>query len=322
MTYASRREWLALRQDDLTASEAGALWGVHKYTTRRRIAMQKLYGENDEQSAIMRRGKIMEPAVAEAITVDCGWSPRRCQSYLRGRASDPLVKLGASRDYMIDDMPVSDLLAHDKTRASALAGGLEARVGEDLSLVVECKNLDPGVHAREWMDGPPVYTVVQAAQQAMLADADGALVAALLENRSRDLFLYYVPRDPGFELRLIEEVRDFWRNFSAGDMPPVEAGDNDFMRDYYPTSRDEDAVDLTDEAAVWTPLAEERERRKMQQKIEQRRIDEIEATLKDQLGAAARGTLPGWSLTWKSNAKGVRSFSLDRALPKTPRTKR
>lgn len=322
MNYASRHEWLALRQDDLTASEAGALWGVHKYTTRRRIAVQKLYGETEEQSAIMRRGKIMEPAVAEAIVVDCGWSPRRCPSYLRGRAADPLVRLGASRDYMLDEIAVADLLGHDKTRASALAGGLEARMGEDLSLVVECKNLDPGVHAREWMDGPPVYTVVQAAQQALLADADGALVAALLENRSRDLYLYYVPREPEFELRLIEEVREFWRGFSAGDMPPVEAGDNEFMRDYYPTSRDEATVNLTDEAAVWVPLAEERERRKMQQKIEQRRIDEIEAALKDQLGDAARGILPGWSMTWKSNAKGVRSFSLDRAPAKTPRTRR
>lgn len=323
LNYASRDQWLALRGEDVTASEAGALWpDRHKYTTRRRIYVQKLYGETDEQSAIMRRGKIMEPAVAEALAVDCGWTPRRCQSYLRGRAADPLVRLGATRDYMLDEVPAADLLAHEKTRASALAGGLEARMGEDLSLVVECKNLDPGVHAREWGDGPPVYTVVQAATQALLADADGALVAALLENRSRDLLLYYVPRDPAFELCLVQEVREFWRAFQAGDEPGVEAGDNEHMTDYYPGSRDEEVCNLSAQAGAWTPLADERERLKLSQKTMQRRIDEIEALFKDSLGTAARGILPGWSLTWRTNAKGVRSFSLERALQKQPRTRR
>ena len=68
----SRADWMAKRQRVLCAGEAGALFGRHKYTTARRLFTAKAYGEPEEESAVMRRGKIMEPAVAEAVLVDCG----------------------------------------------------------------------------------------------------------------------------------------------------------------------------------------------------------------------------------------------------------
>ena len=321
----SRPQWMTLRGEDLCASEAGAVFPdrpelAHKYTTLRRVFMSKLYGEPAEQNMDMRRGKIMEPAVAEAIAVDCGWRPQRCGTYLRARADDPLVRMGATLDYRLR-VPTLDLLVHDKTRVTAAAAGW----GElsEMDLVVECKSIDMGVWEREWSQGPPAYTVVQAADQALLAGADGALVACLVENRSRDLHLYAVPRSEEFEGELIARVREFWRGFDAGEEPPVVALDNAFMSDYFEHEKDADAViDLTEEAAVWQALVVERESLKMSQKEIQRRIDMIEATIKDRMRDAARAILPGWSITWKTDSRGVRSFKVERRAEKPNARKR
>jgi predicted phage-related endonuclease len=324
--YQSRDEWLALRSEDVTASDAGALWpDVHKYKTRRKLFLEKSFGENEEQTSVMRRGKIMEPAVAEAIVVDCGWKPERCSTYLRGRAADPLVRMGASRDYKLHVL-ADDLLHHQKTRATALAAGWAEFAGRDLHLTVECKSLDPQVWETEWRHGPPIYTVVQSAQQTMLAGADGGIVAALLENRSKDLILYAIRRDPDFELQLVQQVRDFWRAYEVGEEPPISGGDNDFMTDYYPTSDDAIEVDLSGDTAYWTKLVLEREELKLGQKTLDKRIDEIEAQIKDRMRDAARAKLPGWNITWRTDSRGTRTFKANRELtqltPKPTRRRR
>jgi predicted phage-related endonuclease len=321
--YSGRDEWLNLRKMDVTASDAGALWpDIHKYKTRRKLFLEKSFGENDEQTMVMRRGKIMEPAVAEAIVVDCGWKPERCTTYLRGRAADPLVRMGASRDYKLNVL-ADELLRHPKMQATARAAGWAEFAGRSMHLTIECKSLDPQVWENEWRQGPPVYTVVQSAQQTLLANADGGIIAALLENRSKDLILYAVGRDRAFELQLITQVRDFWRSYEAGEEPAISGGDNDHMTDYYPTSDDALEVDLADDAAYWTKLVLEREELKLGMKTLDKRVDEIEAHIKDRMRDAARAKLPGWNITWRTDSRGTRTFKVSRELTQlTPRPKR
>ena len=320
--YASRDEWLALRREDVTASEAGALYGSHKYTTARRISLDKSHGETEEQSDVLRRGLIMEPAVAEAIKVDCGWKPERCNTYLRGRAADPHVRLGATRDYMMSVL-ADDLLCHPKTRATALAAGWDEFSGRPLRLTVECKDVDARVFEAEWSAGPPIYTVVQSAQQTLLTGADGGIVAALVENRSKDLHLYAIRRDPDFERDLLLTVRDFWQTHEAGDLPPVTAGDNERMTEYYPQSDEDEVADLSENAGYWQDLVAEREALKQQQKTLKVRIDEIEAQIKDRMRDAARAILPGWTITWRTDSRGTRTFKAERRIePITNRNRR
>lgn len=304
----SRAEWMHRRQRVLCASEAGALFGRHKYTTARRLFTAKAYGEPEEESAVMRRGKIMEPAVAEAVLVDCGWEPERCSTFLQAFADDPHVRLGASRDYVLR-VDAGELLAHPKTQATALAAGWGSG---PMRLTLECKSLDPSIWASEWKDGPPAYTVVQAAQQALLDGSDGALVACLLEDRQKSLYLYAVPRHEDFEQALVGKVAGFWRAFDAGEEPPVVALDNEFMTEYFPTSDEGEVCNLTEEAAVWTALAAERERLKLHAKETDAAIDSIEARIKDRMRSAARAILPGWSITWKTDKRGTRTFKVER----------
>lgn len=311
----SRQEWLALRQQDLTASEAGALFGVHKYTTARKLAHDKAYGEQDGRTnAVRRRGQIMEPAVAEAIALDTPFRPRRCEHYLRARAADRLVRMGATLDYDLHVL-ADDLIHCPHTRAGALDAGWDRRLGETLYLSIECKSVDPGVFEREWSAGPPPYHLIQVAQQALLAGADGGLVACLIENFTKDLVLFPVPRRPDFEARLIEEAREFWRRYEDGEDAPVVALDNAFMATYFPANPDERSPDATVNLSAepgWAELLVERERLTMAIEAGEKRIDEIEARLKDRMREAVRATLPGWSITWKADKNNKRSLKIRR----------
>jgi predicted phage-related endonuclease len=315
LSKGSRQEWLALRQDDLTASEAGALFGVHKYTTARKLAHDKAYGEvQDRSNAVLRRGQVMEPAVAEAIVIDTPLRPRRCEHYLRARANDPYVRMGATMDY--DLHVLADELVHcPQTRAGALAAGWDQRLGETLYLSIECKSVDSSVFEREWSAGPPPYHLIQVAQQALLAGADGGLVACLVENFTKDLFLYPVPRRPDFEMRLIEEARAFWGRFETGEEAPLVALDNSFMATYFPPIENEKAPAATVNLSAepwWQDLVGERERLTMAIEVAEKRIDEIEAQLKDRMREAVRAILPGWVITWKADKTGKRSLRIKR----------
>ena len=319
--YESREDWLELRRQDLTASEAGALFGAHKYLTLRQLAVEKAFGENKPETSVMRRGKIMEPAVAEAVRLDFGWRPVRVDTYLRGRAADPYLRAGATRDYMLPALSRDSMLAG--LREQALALGWD-QLGDEVNLALECKSVDERVFDAEWGEHPPKYILVQAAMQAALAGAHGTIVACLVENRARDLFLYAVPRKPAFELELFERIADFWRRWEASEEFAVEAKDNAGMAELYPQAENELVIDLTAEAEEWQGLAAERARLKMQIETIKSRIDEIEARFKDRLRGAVRAILPGWSITWKTNSAGVRTFKCDKAtaLSQTQRKRR
>lgn len=306
--YSSREEWLELRRADITASEAGALFGLHKYTSLRKLALEKAYGENRPQTAAMRRGKIMEPSVAEAVTLDFGWQLRRSNDYLRGRsAADPHLRVGATRDYVLPALPRDALLR--ALRDQALALGWDEH--ETVHLALECKSVEPFVWESEWGEHPPKYILVQAAMQAALSGAVGTVVACLLENRTRDLFLYAVPRSPKFEAELFERISDFWRRFEAGEEFAVGANDNADMAATYPQADTDMVVDLSEEEG-WSELAAERQRLKDQTAKFKTRIDEIEAKFKDRLRGAVKAILPGWSVTWKTDSGGVRRFKLEK----------
>ncbi len=315
--HTDRAAWLALRRADVTASDAGALFGVHKYMTPRKLQFEKAYGENRPQNSSMRRGKIMEPAVAEAVYLDMGWRMRKSETYLRARAADPFVRLGATRDYHLH-LTREDLL-RSPLREQVLALGWDRF--EYMDLACECKSVDPHVFEAEWGEHVPKYHIVQAAQQALLGDADGAIVACLMENRSKDLILYAVPRKPEFEAELIERVREFWRRSEAGLEYPPTPEDNAEMAMFFPEADTAQVVDLSDDP-IWIERAKERQRLKGEIKKLDARIDAIEVMFKDMMRGASRAILPGWSISWRTNTAGKRTFLCDPAKPKRESRKR
>src|SRR5262245_7287249 len=67
--YGDREAWLKLRGKDVTASVAGALLGVHEFTTPYGLWALKSgkIAEDPEETGPMRRGRLLEPVAIELI---------------------------------------------------------------------------------------------------------------------------------------------------------------------------------------------------------------------------------------------------------------
>src|SRR5579885_1406893 len=158
----SRDEWLAMRRNDVTASDVAAVCGVDPQRTALQVYAEKIgifAGRPDE--AIMRRGRWLEPAVIEALAdLRPEWETRRARVYLR----DDTIRIGAS----------PDVVAIDPERDG---------VGN-----VQCKVVARPVFLRDWChdgngDGPvavPLAYQLQTLTEAMLMGATWAVVAALV----------------------------------------------------------------------------------------------------------------------------------------------
>ena len=339
VSIASRDAWLQMRQDDFTASDAGALFGVHKYRTLRQIAVEKTGGLRQERkSPVFRRGHILEPAIAAALAYDHGLHCEASKLYLRAR--DPAnrhVRIGATKDYHLT------VLADDIERVlgDAFPKSWSPWLGDlPMALSVEMKSVDYQVFADEWCDGPPHYHIAQAATQAMVAGDDGALIVALVIGRSLDLHIYPVERVPSFEAAVVSRVAEFWRrlednepqNVDARDAastiwPVAEPGvtacmdgaavaDSELEAARIVVAQDVSAAHalLTDGSIdTWQRRLELREAAKSLAKSSAGLADATDEALRRSIGEAESAKLSGWRITWKNTSKGTRQLLVRRA---------
>src|SRR4030095_11106389 len=97
----SREEWLRHRQQDVTASVVGALFGVHPYQTPAGLWAEKTGVELPRRdTAEVRRGGLLEGAIAEAGREERPrWTIHPPREYLR----NPDIRLGATPDFAVVD---------------------------------------------------------------------------------------------------------------------------------------------------------------------------------------------------------------------------
>lgn len=271
-----RATWLQLRRRDVTASDVAALFDAHPYRTRLQVWADKMgVGHDRGDNSAMRRGRILEPAVAAAIAEERpAWRIEKAAEYLR----DPEARIGATPDYYAAD--------HGRR------------------LILECKTADPEVFQRDWASGPPLAWVLQALTQAMLADAAGAVVACMVMTRQLPVHIYEVPRHPAAEARIRAAVAELWHAVETETQPTAQAGDAAVLAAMFP--RDNGSVlDLAGDNLLPELLAE---RAALKAEIGPRedRLTAIDAEIKAKLGEAAEGRLPGWRLTFKTQRREER----------------
>ena len=120
-----RDEWLRWREEDVTASVAGALLGLHPYCTALQLYMAKtgLVSLDNGDSGPMRRGRLIEPVAMQIVKEEHPeWRVEAPAVYLR----DPEHKLGCT----------PDLYA-----STSLSRG-----------VIEIKSVEPSAFRRTWLD--------------------------------------------------------------------------------------------------------------------------------------------------------------------------
>lgn len=268
---ASRQSWLAMRSEDLTASDVAAALGVSPFKSQLKLYAEKA-GIIDPapMGALARRGLWLEPAVAEAVRYEHpDWQIFRENSYYRA----PDLRLGATPDYaaVIDDQPVN----------------------------LQLKVIARPEFDKHWQDGVPLHYQLQVLTEAMLTDAAYSIVAALvISTYSADLYCYEVARHSQAEQRIRDTAVAFWTNVAHGVRPAAkEASDDKVLQQIYPDSRGDEELDLSGNNRL--PLLLERRRLlKAARKTAEEGIDEIDTEIKDALGAHERASLPGWRLSW------------------------
>jgi len=266
----SRSQWLSERRRDVTASDIGALFGCHPYRTLAQVWGEKhRAAESRGDLPAMRRGRVMEPAVAEAVReAHPDWHINKAHSYLRRSE----WRLGCTPDYYLEPEG-ADL---------------------DLPMILQCKTVSPEKW-QDWNEQPPLAYTLQTLTEALVCDAPSAKLAILVMNRALDLHIFDVPRHEAAEARIITATADFW---ALTEPPTGWQHDADAVAALFPKDNGKE-IDLSADNAL-PELLQERAVLKAQMSEAEKRCEVIETEVKAKIGDAAKAMLRDWRITYKS----------------------
>jgi predicted phage-related endonuclease len=288
-----REQWLSWRKRDVTASWIGALFGVDpspKKTALRLYASKRGTEFVEEDNKIMRRGRWLEPAVAEAVReLRPGWRLVAPKLYFR----DDQQRLGCTPDFFIE--------------------GDERGLG-----VLQAKTVAPSVYAREWDGGKeiPLWIVLQTLTEMMLTGATfGAVAVLLVDPFNMDCPILDVPRHEGSERKIVQAVQNFWQQVANGIEPePDFERDADVIKALSPRETPGKRIDFNGNNALPQMLADRAAYMAIIDDAETKK-EAIETEIKFLMGdAESANGIDGWRITYK-----VQNRAGYTVPPKTPR---
>jgi hypothetical protein len=262
----SPAEWLDWRRLDITASRVAALFDSHPFLDRDGLAAE-LRGQSRGDNAAMRRGRILEPAVAAAMAEERPDLPlRKATTYHRL----PDHRIGATPDYFADT-----------------AAGV---------VNVQCKTVHPDTWEK-WKSHPPLGYRIQVACENLVTDAVAGMLAVMVISPSYPVHIFDVPRHPGAEARILDAVAEWWRAWDAGEIAaPADPAELAAACD------DGSHRDLSGDPALPALLAE-RADLKATVGAAEKRLGILDYEIKNRIGPARTAYLPGWSLSFATQRR-------------------
>jgi len=265
--FTTKEAWLASRSKDVTASVAGAVLGVHEYTTAFELWALKsgLLAEDPAETPAMRRGRLLEDDALEILAEERpDWRVEPANDvYLRA----PALRIGCTPDaYAVDP----------------------ARAGRG---VVQVKTTSDMVFRKKWKDEDgtvnlPVWIAVQAIVEAKLTGATWACVALLVVGHGLELHVIDIPLHAGIWSRLVDEVAEFWGRVERNEPPAADyARDGDTIADLWPPDEMAQALDWSADNRA-PALLDEMDEAKARVKADEARLSEIKAELTEKLAGA------------------------------------
>jgi predicted phage-related endonuclease len=290
----SRAEWLAWRQQDVTASDVAPVLGLHPDRT-----IAKVWAEKTGLISPQPPTEFLEYRLSlEAAAIDWlqrkrpTWEIRRGGVYL----CDADLRLGATPDAVVADPEREGL------------GVIEVKSVVRYRFDSDWKQLaigDDGVIAAE----APIFHQLQTLTGAMLSGASWAIVVGLiLDNAGTgSLAIAPVERNAAAEGRIRDGVARFWAMTDSGKQPPFDYGlDADVIAALFPKARIKDPpLDLSADNRLPRILARRARLKRFAKTIESG-CEAIDAEIKDKLGEHELGMLPGWRISWKTQKRPER----------------
>jgi predicted phage-related endonuclease len=199
-SITSRDTWLKMRAKNINASEIGALFNVHPYLTQYQLWAQHTgrLQKDDQDNLAMRRGRIMEPAVAMALQErHPDWYICQAEEY----AHLPDLRLGCTPDFY--------------------AGAMSAPFPAERFLI-QAKTVISSKFDAEWTPLPPSHYLFQVQTEMLVTGIDRCILAALvLDGWEFPVHEYEFKADPEARLSLLAAVKRFWEYVDADEEPPL-----------------------------------------------------------------------------------------------------
>lgn len=271
-------EWLRIRHRDedgravISASDAAAVHGEHRFKTRHQLFAEKQAPEPvvSITNAAMERGNRLEPTIRD-------WAADR----LGVRLVEPRYMYAIENDTapMIATLDAVDEWSYENNP-------------EKPAVVVEIKTYN-----REWDGVLPRYWYWQGVQQALCANVDMITWAVFDSTLSLHLYEQAVSQDEKLEhIRAVQEFV-FW--LSIGEPNPEWPATYDDIVSTYPEASGSTA-DISGYAHLLSELKDVQFQKKELATIE----DELKAKIAGLLGDADTGLVDGTAMvTWKNQSR-------------------
>jgi predicted phage-related endonuclease len=252
--------WLDQRRGHVTASRMGALFDAHPYLSRDQLAGELRGHSTKGDTPALRRGRILEPAVAAALNEEHPeWTLVKCNSYFWL----PDHRIGATPDYYWD------------------SDGL-----------IECKTVRPDIWDR-WHARPPLAYTLQLLTGLMCTGRTRGILAVMVLSPDYPVYEFEVPRHPAAEQRIIEATAAWWREYDQGLIAvPQPAEELEAMLDTG------EHLDWSDNQEMRVLLEERRDLKAEISRLTQR-LGEHEYRIKNTIGPASTAWLPGYYVTFR-----------------------
>jgi hypothetical protein len=295
---------LEIRNQDITASVAGALWHVHPYATTLRLYLEKrgtVFPNADNR--VTRRGRWMEPAVAVALREEHpGWHVERAGIYLR----DAALRLGATPDYLVRPNASRDRLG-----------------------ICQIKSVAPSVFRDQWLDGDmvPRWITIQNTIEVLLAEqffgcpCFGVIAALVVDPFNMDLKVFDHTEDRELAPELVDKVTAFWRDVEFGHEPvPDFEKDSELIATRFPQETPGKIADLSTSNIV-PELLQRRADVKARMAQDKVQCEVIESEIQYLMGDAEYVSgVPGWRVTWKVEPR--KGYTVEPSRPRVLRIRR
>lgn len=283
-----RDAWLAERRKDVTGSEIGALFGVHRYLTPAQLYAEKIGALPDDKQLTgpLVRGVKLESFVAEEIgRRHPEWQVYKATNYYR----DKKHRVGGTPDYLVNCGPITNRNPHR---------------------VLEIKTVGASDFLNIWRGGDPEgeicpepWQIMQCLTYQHLTGWQGGIIAVMVVGEWAPLEIHeiQVPRNDKLIDRMLNRVGDFWEAVDGGHVPEFDySRDMATIKALYASAIPGTNLDLTWDTEL-PILLHEREGLKTREREAKRELEEVEARIRAKIGDAESVTAAGgWEITLKN----------------------
>lgn len=226
-SVGTRDTWLEMRRRNIGASDAAALFHAHPYKTALQLWAQQrgtLPNEDQVDNDALRRGRILEPAVAAGLReAHPEWVIEPAAEYVE--LSGP--RLGATPDFYA--WPDHHAFPED----------------EKLFLI-QVKTVIEDVYEADWTPSPPAHFLIQCQAEMLVTGIPRCVLAVMvLDGRKFPIHEYSFKFDPEFAGELEAAAVKFWTAVDSGREPAIKHGqDGATLAQLYPQGHAEPVLAL------------------------------------------------------------------------------